>query len=78
MLAKLELSTEEEVDFSAKFDRLLAFVEQVKSFDAVRDGKLSALARLDLRRDNPVVFEWPEGTRHDYRVPQVIQTEGEG
>lgn len=77
-LAKLELSAEEEADFSAKFDRLLAFVEQVQAFDpGEAPAELAAVERLDLRRDTPVPFEWPAETRHEYRVPQVINFEGD-
>jgi aspartyl/glutamyl-tRNA(Asn/Gln) amidotransferase C subunit len=77
-LARLELSASEEADFSAKFDRLLAFVEQVRSFDpGDSQAELSAIERLELRRDTPESFAWPEGARHDYRVPQVINFEGE-
>lgn len=77
-LAKLELAASEEADFSAKFDRLLAFVEQVQSSEpGTGEAVLSAIEKVELRSDLPRAFTWPDGFLHDYRVPLVINTDGE-
>ena len=72
-LARIELSPGERDDFKAKFEGLLAFVEQVQSYQSSDpSGSLAMHDTLVPRRDIPVDFEWPAGTVHDYRVPQVI------
>lgn len=78
-LARLELKAEELVEFERKFNKLLGFVEQVKAFEPPEGAKpLTLVDELDLRRDNARGFEWPEGHKHDYRVPQIIDFEGGG
>ena len=78
-LARLELSADELVEFERKFSRLLGFVEQVRAYTPVTEGPPLTLAeRVELRRDTAADFEWPEGFKHDYRVPQIIDFEGGG
>ncbi len=80
-LARLELSDAERGDFKLKFERLLGFVEQVQSYESPAgedaEAGLAMHGELEPRRDVPLQFEWPHGTVHDYRVPQVIDF-GEG
>ncbi|HEX6362577.1 MAG TPA: hypothetical protein VFZ93_06470 [Albitalea sp.] len=77
-LARIELSAAERDDFRAKFERLLDFVEVVQTYAASDDQlPLSMLEQLEPRRDTPQQFEWPAGTVHDYRVPQVIAFGGD-
>jgi Asp-tRNA(Asn)/Glu-tRNA(Gln) amidotransferase C subunit len=72
-LARIELSPEERDDFRAKFESLLGFVEVVQSYAGSDDqAPLAMLDQLEPRRDVAVQFEWPAGTFHYYRVPQVI------
>jgi len=83
-LARIELTADERGDFKAKFEGLLAFVEQVQTYAARETGDPSApplvfVDQLVPRKDVAERFEWPAGTRHDYRVPQVIAfSEDEG
>jgi aspartyl/glutamyl-tRNA(Asn/Gln) amidotransferase C subunit len=78
-LARLELTDAELVEFERKFNRLLGFVEQVQAYTPQSAGPPLTLAeRVELRRDNIADFEWPEGFKHDYRVPQIIDFEGGG
>jgi Asp-tRNA(Asn)/Glu-tRNA(Gln) amidotransferase C subunit len=75
-LARIQLNAGEREDFKAKFEGLLAFVEQVQTYAAageeVHSSELGMHGELTPRRDVPVEFEWPARTVHDYRVPQVI------
>jgi len=78
-LARLRLGEEEIAEFERKFARLLGFVEQTQSYTPVSESaRLALKERVDLRRDHPRRFEWPEDLKHDYRVPQVIDFEGGG
>jgi Asp-tRNA(Asn)/Glu-tRNA(Gln) amidotransferase C subunit len=76
-LARLRLDEAEKTAFAAKFGRLLEFVEHVQGaeFD---DPPVTDSQVLELRRDIELDFEWPAGWKHDYRVPKVIDFEGEG
>ena len=78
-LARLELSEQEAGEFEHKFARLLGFVEQVQAYTPQTEGPpLTLKERVDLRPDTAAGFDWPEGTPHDYRVPQIIDFEGGG
>jgi len=75
-LSRIRLSPGERADFKAKFEGLLDFVERVQTYAAagedVQSSELGMHGELTPRLDIPVDFEWPAGTVHDYRVPQVI------
>ena len=82
-LARIQLDAAERGDFKAKFEGLLDFVERVQTYSSAGTGAsagepspdssvLGMQGELTPRRDVPVDFEWPAGTVHDYRVPQVI------
>jgi aspartyl/glutamyl-tRNA(Asn/Gln) amidotransferase C subunit len=78
-LARLRLDAEEKEAFASKFERLLGFVEQVQATSVPGDaGEAHDTPILDLRRDIETDFGWPASWRHDYRVPKVIDFEGEG
>lgn len=78
-LARLELQPDELVEFERKFKRLLGFVEQVQNYNPESSGPPLTLAeRLAPRKDAPRDFPWLEGRKHDYRVPTVIDFEGDG
>ena len=77
-LARLELTDREAGEFEAKFQRLLGFVEKLLEYTPVSTGAPMTLAdKLELRRDFIEPFEWPEDTVHNYRVPAVIDFEGD-
>ena len=76
-LARLQLSDDEFVEFERKFQKLLGFVDKVQSYEPQSEGPpLVMKQKVDLRRDTPETMPWPEGTAHDYRVPQIIDFEG--
>jgi Asp-tRNA(Asn)/Glu-tRNA(Gln) amidotransferase C subunit len=78
-LARLELKPDELVEFERKFKRLLGFVEQVQRFTPSSSGPpMTLIERLEPRKDASQAFDWPEGKAHDYRVPTVIDFEGDG
>lgn len=82
-LARLDLSGDERETFSAKFDRLLGFVDAVQAHAARAEGDAGSEAHrgvaempaLELRADVPSTFEWPDGYLHEYKVPKVIDFE---
>lgn len=76
-LARLRLDDAEKEAFAAKFERLLGFVEHVQTAE-LDDVSVTDSTVLDLRRDITQDFNWPAGSQHDYRVPKVIDFEGEG
>jgi Asp-tRNA(Asn)/Glu-tRNA(Gln) amidotransferase C subunit len=77
-LARLELSADELAEFEHKFRRLLDFVEQLRAYTPRTEGPPLTLAdRVELRRDMPQPFDWPEDFVHDYRVPKIIDFEGD-
>jgi Asp-tRNA(Asn)/Glu-tRNA(Gln) amidotransferase C subunit len=77
-LARLELGPDELVEFERKFKRLLGFVEQVQNYTPANSGPpLTLSERVDPRRDAPRDFPWPAGRAHDYRVPAIIDFEGD-
>jgi len=76
-LARLQLSDEEIVEFERKFKSLLRFVEKTQAYEPQADGAPLVMSqRVELRRDTPETFTWPEGQVHDYRVPKIIDFEG--
>lgn len=78
-LARLRLDAGETEAFVQKFEGLLAFVEAIREYEPVSgEPPLTSGERLLPRKDNPQDFAWPRGTRHDYRVPRIINFEGEG
>ena len=78
-LARLELEAEELVEFERKFSSMLHFVEQVQAYEPQTEGApLALIDRLDLRNDDVQRFDWAQDTRHDYRVPKIIDFEGGG
>jgi len=78
-LARLELSADETAEFEHKFERLLEFVDQCQQYEpASREAPLTLKDNVELRKDHSQGFEWPEGTAHEYRVPKIIDFEGEG
>lgn len=78
-LARLELDPSEVVEFERKFKRLLGFVEQVQNYTPASSGPPLTLSdKVELRRDAPRDFPWMPGRKHDYRVPTIIDFEGEG
>lgn len=77
-LARLELTDHEVGEFEAKFQRLLGFVDKLLEYAPESTGTPMTLAdKVELRRDNVEPFDWPEDMVHDYRVPQVIDFEGD-
>lgn len=78
-LARLSLEEGELEAFEAKFNSMLAFTQTVLSYEAVTEGHpLALIEKLELRRDVPDEFSWPDGTAHDYKVPMVIDFEAGG
>lgn len=78
-LARLELEEGEVAEFERKFKRLLGFVEQVQQYVPIAEDPLLVFGdKVELRRDRAVPYDWPEGTRHDYRAPRIIDFEGGG
>jgi Asp-tRNA(Asn)/Glu-tRNA(Gln) amidotransferase C subunit len=78
-LARLTLGAGEFAEFEGKFARLLGFVEQVQGYTPQTSGPpLTLIDRVELRRDMPLSYDWPENTAHSYRVPAVIDFEGGG
>jgi Asp-tRNA(Asn)/Glu-tRNA(Gln) amidotransferase C subunit len=78
-LARLTLGRDELEEFERKFERLLEFVEQVQGYSPQSSGPpLTLVEKVELRRDAPLSFDWPEDTVHEYRVPTVIDFEGGG
>jgi len=77
-LSRLRLDADEADAFAEKFSSLLQFVDRVQSYVPQGDGPpLTAGAHVELRPDVEREFEWPPGTMHSYRVPKVIDFEGE-
>ena len=77
-LARLQLSAEEIAEFEQKFARLLEFVEQTQYYKPKSEGPpLTLVQQVDLRRDQIVHFDWPDETAHSYRVPRIIDFEGD-
>jgi aspartyl/glutamyl-tRNA(Asn/Gln) amidotransferase C subunit len=76
-LARLRLDAAEKEAFAAKFERLLGFVELVQATE-LKDVPVVDAAVLELRRDIEQDFSWSTGWKRDYRVPKVIDFEGEG
>ena len=75
-LARLDLTDQERSDFLLKFEGLLAFVDAVQRYaSSPATHDLALVEELDLRRDIVAPFEWPVGTSHNYRVPQIIDFE---
>lgn len=77
-LARLRLDEAEVQEFEAKFARLLEMVDSLSTWEAqdsaAADGQMSG---LKLRQDVAVDYVWPEGTQHVYKVPMIIDFEGE-
>jgi Asp-tRNA(Asn)/Glu-tRNA(Gln) amidotransferase C subunit len=77
-LARIELSADEVKEFEGKFKRLIGFVDLLRAYEPRGDEDALAMSgSLLLREDTEQAFSWPEGTRHNYRVPQIIDFEGE-
>lgn len=77
-LARLRLDEREMKDFEQKFSRMLEMVDSLAQWEP-EDSKLASVeGGLELRPDRPESYEWPEGTVHDYRVPTIIDFEGDG
>jgi Asp-tRNA(Asn)/Glu-tRNA(Gln) amidotransferase C subunit len=77
-LSRLQLSADELIEFERKFARLLEFVEITQYYEPKSEGPpLTLLPQVDLRRDHSSPFEWPDSAAHDYRVPQIIDFEGD-
>jgi aspartyl/glutamyl-tRNA(Asn/Gln) amidotransferase C subunit len=77
-LARLRLDDAETDAFAEKFNGLLSFVERICKYEPnSADTALSSGAQLMLRKDKPQSFGWSPTTQHDYRVPAVINFEGE-
>jgi Asp-tRNA(Asn)/Glu-tRNA(Gln) amidotransferase C subunit len=78
-LSRLRLDAAEADAFAQKFEGLLHFVERVQSYEPQSSAPpLTAGSHVELRKDVEAPFPWPAGTVHDYRVPKVIDFEGEG
>jgi aspartyl/glutamyl-tRNA(Asn/Gln) amidotransferase C subunit len=77
-LARLSLSADERAAFSAKFDSMLSFVEQVQEYKPAGPAiRGESQARLSLRLDQPRSFEWPMAPRL-LKVPAIIDFESGG
>lgn len=78
-LARLRLDTAETEAFQQKFEGLLNFVERIREYEAQsEEPPLTTGSRLEPRPDAPQRFAWPQGTQHEFRVPKIINFEGEG
>jgi Asp-tRNA(Asn)/Glu-tRNA(Gln) amidotransferase C subunit len=78
-LSRLRLDAAEADAFAEKFSGLLHFVERVQTYQPQSDAPpLTAGEHVELRQDSRRDWPWPAGTKHDYRVPKVIDFEGEG
>jgi Asp-tRNA(Asn)/Glu-tRNA(Gln) amidotransferase C subunit len=78
-LSRLRLDADETEAFAEKFAGLLHFVDRVQSYEPQSAAPpATAGERLELRGDVERDCAWPRGTIHDYRVPKVIDFEGEG
>ena len=77
-LASLRLDETEVQEFEAKFKRMLEMVDSLAAWEAQDSAADSRLTHgLTLRTDIPVDYVWPQGTVHDYRVPMIIDFEGD-
>ncbi|MCB1220926.1 MAG: hypothetical protein H7A35_12330 [Planctomycetales bacterium] len=77
-LARLRLDEREAADFERKFNSMLKMVDSLNQWEP-QDSKLAGIdGGLQLRPDKVVEYVWPEGTVHDYRVPTIIDFEGDG
>jgi Asp-tRNA(Asn)/Glu-tRNA(Gln) amidotransferase C subunit len=78
-LARLRLDAAEAEAFAAKFDGLLAFVDKIREYEPQSsEPPLTTGEALRLRPDSALRFKWPDGTHHAFRVPRIINFEGEG
>jgi Asp-tRNA(Asn)/Glu-tRNA(Gln) amidotransferase C subunit len=78
-LSRLRLDANEADAFAEKFSNLLHFVERVQSYTPQTDAPpLTSGEHVELRQDVERNWPWPAGTGHAYRVPKVIDFEGEG
>ena len=78
-LARLRLAADEADAFADKFGRLLEFVERTQAYQpASAEPPHTSAEAVELRKDVELDFAWPEAVRHDYRVPKIIDFEGEG
>ncbi|MEZ5339763.1 MAG: hypothetical protein R3F46_16065 [bacterium] len=77
-LARLRLDERETADFERKFASMLAMVDSLSRWEPADAGLAGVDGGLQLRPDSVRDYEWPEGTVHDYRVPMIIDFEGEG
>jgi Asp-tRNA(Asn)/Glu-tRNA(Gln) amidotransferase C subunit len=75
-LARLELDLQERLDFGAKFESLLGFVEKVRTWESAGPAHDEQPgSKLVLRRDTVEEYEWPEGGQHVYSAPRTIDFE---
>jgi Asp-tRNA(Asn)/Glu-tRNA(Gln) amidotransferase C subunit len=78
-LARLRLDEAEVQEFEAKFARLLEMVESLAAWEpGDAEDAASQAAGLKLRQDTAADYVWPPDTRHSYKVPMIIDFEGEG
>lgn len=78
-LARIELGEQELADFEPKFAKLLGFVDLIQGYEPNSNVQpMTLVDSLELRPDNPQVFEWPEGQAQQFQVPKIIDFEGEG
>ena len=76
-LARLRLDDQEAQDLERKFNRMLEMVDSLAAWEP-RDSKSAGDGKgLELRQDIVRAYEWPEGTKHSYRVPTIIDFEGD-
>ena len=77
-LARLRLDEADEQEFEAKFTRLLEMVDSLAAWEPQDGtGDSGQGPRLQLRSDTAVPFSWPLDTLLDYRVPMIIDFEGD-
>jgi Asp-tRNA(Asn)/Glu-tRNA(Gln) amidotransferase C subunit len=77
-LARLRLDPPEVAAFAEKFGRLLEFVQRTQSYEPLSTGPPHTSSEsLVARKDVEVDFTWPRPASHDYRVPRIIDFEGE-
>ncbi len=77
-LARLRLDEREAQDLERKFNRMLEMVDSLAAWEPQDSTLSSAAGGLQLRPDIARDYEWPEATKHEFRVPMIIDFEGEG
>ena len=78
-LARIELTEQEQANFEPKFEKLLGFVDVIQKYEpSGKTQPMTLVESLILRPDLPRAFEWPEGQKQHFQVPQIIDFEGEG